>query len=243
MSAMTSPTTIERNRPAWKVWVLAGAATAAFAACSTTQKAKLEGAGDCKFLRPIVCASLQPGSKDQAALRYVNPTANWRQYNKVMVMPVTFWGGEKESVSESDRQALANYFYSTLVEHLGKKFEVVDQPGAGTIKLQIAITDAKTAVPVLRTVSMVVPQARALATLKYLATGTYAFVGGAQAEAELTDAMTGQLLAAAMDRRVGGGSITTAAQWQLGDAENAMNKWAEMTTERLASWTSGTATP
>src|SRR5438876_453363 len=78
------------------------------------------------------------------------------------------------------------------------------------------------ATPVLRTVSMVIPQARALATLKYAATGTYAFVGSAQAEGKVVDSVTGQVLAAGVDKRVGGGSITTAAQWQLGDAENAM---------------------
>lgn len=36
----------------------------------------------------------------------------------------------------------------------------------------------------------------------------------AQAEAKLTDAVSGQLLGEWVDKRVGGGSIKTAAQWQ-----------------------------
>jgi uncharacterized protein DUF3313 len=92
---------------------------------------------------------------------------------------------------------------------------------------------------VLRSVSMVIPQARALGTLKYLATGTYPFVGEAQAQAKLSDGATGQLLGEWVDKRVGGGSIKAAAQWQWGDAENAMTAWATMAAEKLSSWTSG----
>jgi hypothetical protein len=234
------------NRPAQVALVLVGFACAALAGCSTTQRVKVRNPAHCVFLRPIVCARLEPAGGKLIDMRYVNPNAKWQQYNKIMIMPITFWGSgtdEKDKLSASDRQALADYFHATLVEHLGEKFTVVDQPGPGVMKLQIAITDADAATPVLRTVSMVVPQARALNTLKYLATGTYGFIGSAQAEAELTDSVTGQLLVAGMDRQVGGGSIQTAAQWQWGDAENAMDTWAELLTTRLSSWTSGTATP
>ena len=75
------------------------------------------------------------------------------------------------------------------------------------LRAQFAIMDASAATPVLRTISMVIPQARALVTLKYLTTGTYAFVGGLQGEILATDSVTGTVLAAAVDRRVGGGSI------------------------------------
>ena len=104
-------------------------------------------------------------------------------------------------------------------------------------------TDATVATPGLRTISTVIPQARVLNTLKSAATGTYAFVGGAQAEMKLTDAVSGQLLTEAVDRRVGGGAIEAAAQWQWSDAENTMQAWATQLTERLSSWTSGTTTP
>ena len=54
------------------------------------------------------------------------------------------------------------------------------------------------------------------------------------------DSVTHQVLAAAVDKRVGGGSLATAAQWQWGDAENAMTAWAAQLANRLSSWTSGT---
>jgi hypothetical protein len=82
-----------------------------------------------------------------------------------------------------------------------------------------------------------------LSNLKYLASGTFPFVGGAQAEAKITDSVSGDLLAAAADKRIGGGSFTTGFQWQWGDAENAIDKWCEMFAERLSSWTTGAAMP
>ena len=159
-----------------------------------------------------------------------------------MIAPVTFWGSDDTKVSAEDQQKLTNYFHQAIQQQLSTKFQVVDQPGPSVMNVQVALEDASGAIPVLRSVSMVIPQARALATLKYAATGTYAFVGSAQAEAKVTDSVTGQVLAAAVDKRVGGGSIKSAAQWQWGDAENAMTAWAQQLTTRLSSWTSG-ATP
>jgi len=92
-------------------------------------------------------------------------------------------------------------------------------------------------------VTMIVPQAHLLSNLKYLATGTFPFVGGAQAEVKITDSVTGKVLAEGVDKRLGGGSFTTGFQWQWGDAENAINTWSELLTKRLAAWTSGTEQP
>jgi hypothetical protein len=55
--------------------------------------------------------------------------------------------------------------------------------------------------------------------------------------------VTGELLAAGVDRRVGGGSIKTAAQWEWGDAENAMKAWADMIATNMYSYTSGAKKP
>jgi hypothetical protein len=47
------------------------------------------------------------------------------------------------------------------------------------VKLQVAVTDVEAATPDLRSISMVVPQARLLGTLKRGVTGSYPIVGGA----------------------------------------------------------------
>jgi hypothetical protein len=176
------------------------------------------------------------GSDQQALLRYVNPTANWSSYNKVMIAPVTYWAADDSKVSAADQQALCNYMYTVLVTDLGKSFVIVDQPGPGVLKVSAALTDATSAVPVLRTVSVVVPQARALSVIKMAATGTYAFVGSAQGAIKFNDSMSGQLMAAAVDKRVGGASIKNVDVWQWGDADNAMNYWGNLIDQRLVSW-------
>jgi hypothetical protein len=212
-------------------------------ACATTQKATLDRAAlNCGLLGDV-CGKLTPGGQDQASLRYVSPSARWTDYNKVMIEPVTFWGGDTTSVSAADQQMLVNYFSQQLKLQLGKKFQVVDQAGPGVMKLAVAMTDAKTATPALRSISMIVPQVHLLAGLKYLATGTFPFVGGAQVEGKITDSVSGDLLAAVADKRIGGGSMAAGFQWQWGDAENVIDKWCERTAERLSSWTTGTARP
>ncbi len=211
------------------------------AACAATQKAEIKQADINCGLLGADCAKLTPGGKEQAGLRYINPEAKWTNYNKVMIEPVGLYAGEDTKVPAEDQQKLVDYFNQQLNEQLKKKFEVVQAPGPGVMKIQAALTDASSATPGLRSVSMIVPQAHTLSSLKYLATGTYPFVGGAQAEAKITDSQTGEVLAEAVDRQIGGGAFKTGFQWKWGDAENAINHWCEMMTERLSSWTSGTA--
>ena len=66
-----------------------------------------------------------------------------------------------------------------------------------------------------------------------MVTGSYAFVGSAEAEMKATDSSTGELLAAAVDKREGGAGIKAAASFQWGDSQNAMDYWAARITTRL----------
>ncbi len=176
---------------------------------------------------------LSPGGKDQALLVYFNPNAQWRQYDKVLLEPVTVGSNPEKPMSPQDQQMLSSYYYNVLREDLSKNFTIVDQPGPGVMQVRVAISDVTKATPVLRTISVVVPQAKVLNGLKNLATGSYSFVGSAQSEGEILDSLTGERLAAAVDRRAGGGSIKNADVWQWGDAEKAMDYWAQRTTQRL----------
>ena len=173
------------------------------------------------------------GSGQEAMLAYTNKNANFASYNKIMIAPVTFWADDDSKVSTDDQQKLCNYFYNVLVEQFSKNFTVVKEPGPGVAKLTVALTDASAAVPGLRTISIVVPQAHALNLIKAGLTGTYAFVGSATGEAKLTDSVTGQLLAAWADKRFGTAAVRNATVWQWGDADNAINYWSNALDQRL----------
>jgi len=223
--------------------VVLGIVCLSLIACSATQKAPITRAeAHCGLIGPY-CDRLTPGTGEQKGLRYVKPGINWAQYRKVIIAPVTYWGSEEAKISATDRQALVNYFEETLKDEFGKKFEVVDRAGPGVMTITVALTDADSAVPVLRSISMIVPQARTLSTGVYLATGSFPFVGGAQVEAKAEDSVSGRVLAAIVDKRLGGGSLTAGFQWQWGDVEKAMHFWAESAANRLAAWTSGREKP
>ena len=177
------------------------------------------------------------------SLRYVDSGARWSQYRQVIVDPVVIVSSAESPISPAAQQQLANYFDAVLKEKLGTKFQLTDRPGAGVMRIQVALTDARAATPVLRTITMAVPQARTLSTVGYLATGSFPFVGAAQGAAKVVDSQSGALLAAVADRQVGGGHIKTAAQWTLGDAANAINLWAERAANQLHAWTSGAQAP
>jgi Protein of unknown function (DUF3313) len=224
-------------------FVLFGGTLALLASCTTTQRAPIEDrTAICNFLGSE-CKKLTPGGEGQMDLRYVNAKARWKQYTKVMVDPVVIVSSTESQISATDQQRLADYFYAELKEKLATKFQLADEPGPGVMRLQVALTDAQGATPVLRTITMAVPQARTLSTVAYLATGSYPFVGSAKGAAKVVDSVSGELLAAVADRQIGSGHIKAAAQWTLGDAENAIDLWTERAANRLYAWTSGAEVP
>jgi len=234
------------GRPPTRLVGLVGALALAalLSACTTTQGVKpdLVHGRRCAYLAPDVCSKLEP-VPGKETLRYIAPHVDWSQYTKVMISPITVWSGAKRNLTAEESQWLANYMYHALVQQVGKVAKIVDEPGPGVLKLQGAFTQVDAAVPVLRTISMVIPQARALATLKYIATDSYPFVGSAQGELEITDSRTGEVLAAGVDRRIGGGALETAAQWQWGDVQNVMDNWAGRVANVLATLRAGKALP
>jgi len=115
---------------------------------------------------------------------------------------------------------------------LSQDYRLVDQLGPGVMRIQVALTDAKGSSPVMDTISTVMPIGLAISQTKGLITGKPSFVGETQAEAKVTDGTNGQLLAAAIDRRVGGKSVSgTTDSWD--DVHAAFEYWAKQLGYRL----------
>jgi Protein of unknown function (DUF3313) len=183
---------------------------------------------------------LQPGAEGQAAFVYVNPNVQWSNYKKVLLKPVEFWDTADSSVSPDNQKMLTSYFYNSLQKSLQQNFTIVDQPGPGVITVAVAIINAEAATPGLRSVSLVIPQARILNYAQSLATGHAAFAGSAEAAFKATDSSTGQLLAESVDKRIGGMAVSGAAQIQWGDAEAAMDYWSQRIVQRAVALGAGT---
>jgi len=148
-------------------------------------------------------------------------------------MPVEFWAAADSKVLNADQAVPTDYFHHALQANLSKSFTLVDQTGPGVMTLRVALMDATTAVPGLRTISVIASQARVLNLAQSMATDSYAFVGSAEAEMKMTDSIAGEALGEAVDQRAGGMGIKSAASFQWGDAQNAMDHWAQKIPNRI----------
>ena len=202
--------------------------------CSLTHQGRsVETSG---FLKDY--SQLQPGKDDQALLVYVDPKANFKQYTKIMLDPVVVYAAAADSklrqMPPAELQKLVDYFHSTLASNLGEHFGFAKAPGAGVLRIRVALTEAKGAKVVLDTLSSILPPAVALNALKTMATGSGTGIGEASAEFEAVDSNTGERLAAAVDKRVGNkytGNLDKFEEWRTTQA--ACDFWAEKMTARL----------
>jgi Protein of unknown function (DUF3313) len=209
------------------------AAMVTLGGCTITQQAPKDTIVKSGFLTDY--AQLQPTKGgDYAAYLYLDKTAPWASYTKVYVKPVEFWASPDSKVPNDVASQLTNYAYQQLVDQLqAKGFTMATGPGPGTMVMRAALTDATSATPGLRTVSVVVPQAIILGAAVGAVRGEPSFSGSAQTEGEILDGTSGKRIAAWVDRRVGGNSIENANVWKWGDAENAIKAWAVRGATRL----------
>ena len=182
---------------------------------------------------------LVKGADDQALYRYVNPKADFKQYSKLMIDPVLVYKyAELDKEELENYQKLANNAYVYLMKEMEKDYQIVKFPEPGALRIQMAIVDADSSKPVRNTLSTVVPIGMALSAVKYSATGKQAGVGEITLQLRITDANTGELLGAALDRRVGGKEVTKLwSSWH--NADDALQYWAKKVSFRLCEMRAG----
>jgi len=182
---------------------------------------------------------LVKGADDQALYRYVNPKADFKQYSKLMIDPVLVYKyAELDKEELENYQKLANNAYVYLMKEMEKDYQIVKFPEPGALRIQMAIVDADSSKPVRNTLSTIVPIGMALSAVKYSATGKQAGVGEITLQLRITDANTGELLGAALDRRVGGKEVTKLwSSWH--NADDALQYWAKKVSFRLCEMRAG----
>jgi hypothetical protein len=178
-------------------------------------------------------SQLTSGAEGEAALRYINPDVDWASYRKVIIAPVTVWQSPGTAdIHDADLKTAADYLYAQLRTELGKDFQLVDQPGPDTLRVEAALTGAKAANQTMVVVSSVVPIGAAISGSYEYITGKPTFQGEAAAEAKITDAQSGEVLVAAVDQRMGGRALNSATtEWT--DVNNILAYWAQQLRFRL----------
>lgn len=217
--------------------IMIAACAVLLAACAPTKQARsVETSG---FLGPIY-PLMHKGEDGEALLLYKNPkvaTIPRGTYKKMLLDHVQVWGAP---TSDPDRQAraqkIADLLYTLAYESMWKDYEMVAEPGPGTLHAQVAITRADPAYVVLRAVSTVPAPMNAFAVasmLKNLGTGKPLFVGDASLELKLSDSQTGEVLGASADRRVGNKRLDPDSFDSWDDVYKALAYWVEKARYRL----------
>lgn len=217
-------------------WMLAALSVVALldlTGCGTTRgrRGAVEPSG---FLGDY--SQLQPREGYEAQEVYIDPNADWSAYRAVELDSVSLWATEGTTkLSPQEQQMLTDLFYKALHEELGKRFVLADRPGADVLRVRAALTQAKGAKVVMRTVSTLVPQMLLIGMAVGLAADTANTVGSVTAELEAVDSISGERLAAAVDDRAGTKRIfTTRTFKKWADVEAACQYWAERLATFLA---------
>ncbi|HRK35605.1 MAG TPA: DUF3313 domain-containing protein [Candidatus Hydrogenedentes bacterium] len=212
--------------------VLAGVLLAyGIAGCaSTSQARKVETSG---FLGDY--SALRMGTGEQAQLVYIDPSAKFKKYTKILMDPIVVYAADPDSglhkIPAEELKSIIDYLDATVREQLMFDYAFVDKPEPDAMRLRIAITEAKGARVLLSAASTVTPAGLALNGIKKGVTGASTGVGEASCEMEILDSVTNRRLAAAVDSRVGG-KANSFSKWE--GVKDAYDFWAQRLRTRLA---------
>ena len=179
-------------------------------------------------------SQLVGGSGDEAQLIYINPQADFAGYTRILMDPVKFYSDQNSKLEGADKKRIVDYLHATILEQLKYDYTFVNKPSEGTMRLRVAITEARGSKVVMDTISSIIPIGMALGLVKKVATGTNLSVGKAAIEMELQDSQTGQRLAAAVDERAGRkytGKFDKFEKYHT--VEDAFDYWAKKLKKRL----------
>ena len=199
--------------------------------CSSTfQTRKVETSG---FLSNY--SQLEGGRKDEAQLIYINPQADFNSYTRILMDPVKFYSDKNSKLEGEDKKRIVDYLHATILEQLKYDYTFVNKPSEGTMRLRVAITEARGSKVVMDTISSIIPIGMAIGLVKKVAVGTNLSVGKASVELEILDSQTGERLVAAVDERAGRKYTGKFDKFQkYHTVEDAFDFWAEKLKKRLA---------
>jgi hypothetical protein len=201
---------------------------------STLQARNVQPSG---FLGDYRSLLQDKGSEEGALKTYRNPAVDWLAYRKILLEPVTIWGGFSSTLSkeqQEDLQRLADSFYNALSRKLSKDYDMVETPTPGAMRIQVAVTSAEKSWLAPAFLSKVSLELQAVNTLWRFASGKPAFAGEMTIEFTVHDAQTGELLIAGADRRVGGQTLLDKEVFNSwGDVKNSLAFWTDLSVYRL----------
>ena len=182
-------------------------------------------------------AYLRPTSDKTRPYAYRRPDANFAAYSRVIVPPTAIYAGPDAQfgkMSVTDQQALASYMHQEVSKVLGRRFQLVGQPGPGTLRAKLTLTGAEASTPVLSTVSHVLPVGLVVNAGAQATGGRGTFSGWVSYAVEIEDAQTGALLYAHVASRSANALDITANFGGLDAAKAGVRSAADQLGKELA---------
>ncbi|HUT23638.1 MAG TPA: DUF3313 domain-containing protein [Sumerlaeia bacterium] len=194
---------------------LAFAAAFAASACAMKRNAPAGFLSDYSRLRAL------PGQEGRMAFR--DPEAEMSRYSRIMVDPALVYYHPKVKSGKTqtdDLKDLIGYLHLATVLALQEAYPIVGDPGPGVLRVRLALTNVRPAKPILK----VIPPAPAKVPIDLRVVSI---------ETELQDSLTGEPLAAFVERRIGRRLKwrQTYNKWNF--AKESFQRWAEFLRERL----------
>lgn len=160
-------------------------------------------------------SQLEPHPEIDGRHRYINPKIDVSKYNKFIVDPVAVnlsKKGKERDIDPAEMDRLAKYFRKQIGLQLKKDYQLVGNPGPGVMRIRTSISEVDKTLPYLN----IHPGT------KMMGGG----LGGAGAEMEMVDSVSGETIGAAIDNQKGSRlSIGAGLTW-YGHAEEVMENWA-----------------
>lgn len=202
--------------------------------CASTYQAKaVNPSGFLDDHRSILVADVEGGMLQG----YKNPTANLATYDKIVLKPVIVWEESVAPLTNEERKdikALGDAFYDMLYLKLQDSHELIEQPTAGAMIIQIAITHVEQSWVAPAVITKAIWQLLVVNGAWTYISGKPLFAGEITLEFTIRDAQTNELLAAGADRRVGGLNLFHKQVFNSwGDVKNSFEFWADQSAYRL----------
>lgn len=192
--------------------------------------------GTSAILPAEIQAQLQPGEGDYAPDQvYISERARNGGYDKIMLDPIMYFAPLEapRHVDSGDRQTLANNFHILMGRELGKDYLLALEPQRGTVRVQFAVLPATSEPVALDTVALVARNDPNEEVVSDALTSPITPGADLLVEAEWSDAVTGEVLGATVDRHFGQASFDGAAFKNWAEVNRYLQAYAILIRYRL----------
>lgn len=203
---------------------------AAIAGCTTADPTVYSGLASAPQLQP------NPDDKGGRMPYSYHSNVDWRQYNKIIVDPVTIYNGQDNQfvkIADADKALLAEYMQAQFTQKLRTRFAIVNNPGPGTLRLRLTLTGAKDTTPVLGPFSHLDVGGNAINAVQAVRGREGTMAGSVNYAVEIYDASSNRLLSAYVAKQYPNAMNAGATFSRLKGSKVGIDKGADALLEQL----------